>query len=226
MVFGKTNGTIVELSALGTGGFVVNGQAEFDSAGVSVSGAGDINGDGISDIIVGARGSSHSGDNTGRGYAFFGKADVAAVELGTLGAGGVVLNGEAMSDSAGYSVSSAGDVNGDGMQDLIIGANGADPNGAESGRSDVVFGKADVDAVELGALGAGGSAVNGAAAGDVSGRSVCGAGGINGDGMDDLIIGAPCANANGAESGRSYVVFGKADAEGERAAPAFLAVLQ
>jgi len=65
------------------------------------------------------------------------------------GEGGFVINGVGENDQAGTSVSSAGDVNGDGLDDLIVGASGDDPNGSSSGASFVVFGKEDNTAVEL-----------------------------------------------------------------------------
>jgi hypothetical protein len=71
--------------------------------------------------------------------------------------GGFVINGEAKYDYSGFSVSSAGDVNGDGLDDLIVGANCADPSGKlDAGRSYVVFGKQDnTDATNLSAIAAG-----------------------------------------------------------------------
>jgi hypothetical protein len=99
-------------------------------------------------------------------------------------------------------VASAGDVNGDGIDDLIIGTGYADPNGTCSGASYVVFGKdtalvgafaADLD---LGALnGTNGFRVGGVAAYDYSGMSVASAGDVNGDGIDDLIVGTALAPA-------------------------------
>ncbi|MGD1867218.1 MAG: integrin alpha, partial [Phormidesmis sp.] len=127
------------------------------------------------------------------------------------GSNGFVLNGIAGGDRSGFSVSSAGDINGDGLDDLIIGAYYADPNGNRSGASYVVFGS-DVPfsgAVELSSLdGSNGFVLNGIAGGDLSGRSVSSAGDINGDDIDDLIIGASAADPNGSQSGESYVVFG------------------
>ena len=200
-----------ELSSLdGSNGFVLNGEAQYDNAGRAVSGAGDSNGDGINDLLVGALGANANGQSSGRTYVVFGNGTgmPAVLELSSLnGTSGFVLNGEAEGDFSGRSLSAAGDINGDGMDDLIIGADGAAHNGGFSGRSYVVFGASAglPNPFELSNLnGSNGIVLNGEVQGDDSGISVSGVGDINGDGMDDLIIGAPGANA----SGRSYLVFG------------------
>ena len=118
------------------------------------------------------------------------------------GINGFRLDGSKWSD-AGRSVSNAGDVNGDGFDDLIIGALYADPNGSASGSSYVVFGKASgfSATMDLSSLdGSNGFRLDGVAAGDVSGHSVSTAGDVNGDGFDDLIIGAPGADPSGSLS--------------------------
>ncbi len=140
-------------------------------------------------------------------------AQDAVVELSSLdGSNGFVLNGVTGDDRSGISVSAAGDVNGDGVDDLLIGALGADPNGNDSGASYVVFGTSGVGSggtLELSALdGNNGFVLNGVASYDISGGSVSAAGDVNGDGVDDLLIGAVYADDNGLESGKSYVVFG------------------
>ncbi len=115
-------------------------------------------------------------------------------------------------DDSGLSVSNAGDVNGDGFDDVIIGARQADTNGADSGASYVVFGKASGfgATVNLSGLnGSNGFRLEGGATGDHAGRSVSTAGDFNGDGFDDVIIGAVAADLNGTDSGAAYVVFGK-----------------
>ena len=142
------------------------------------------------------------------------------VELAFLnGTNGFAINGISLDDRSGVSVSAAGDINGDGIGDLIIGAHYADPGGLlgllqrpDAGQSYVVFGRATPfpAALELSRLnGLNGFAINGVAANDRSGSSVAAAGDVNGDGIDDLIIGAPKADPDDRlDAGQGYVVFG------------------
>ena len=155
MVFGKAGGFAanLNLSTLdGSNGFKLSGVAAGDYSGSSVSAAGDVNGDGFGDLIIGAYGADPNGSDSGASYVVFGKAGgfAANLNLSTLdGSNGFKLSGEAAGDHSGSSVSAAGDVNGDGFGDLIIGASGADPNGSYSGASYVVFGKAGGFAANL-----------------------------------------------------------------------------
>jgi len=218
LVFGRSGTTAVELSAIaaGNGGFVVNGQVADDRNGVCVAAAGDINGDGLADLLVGSdRSDPSSRTNAGRSYVVFGKSSGTAVDLTAIaaGTGGFVINGQGASDYAGRSLAGAGDVNGDGFADLIVGAPYSDPAaGGSAGRSYVVFGKSSTAALDLSAIaaGSGGFVINGHSVGDRSGTSVAGAGDVNGDGLADLIVGAPLADPSGrTNAGRGYVVFGR-----------------
>jgi hypothetical protein len=208
------------LSSLnGSNGFIINGIDPGDLSGISVSSAGDINGDGIADLIIGAYRADPNGNSAaGESYVVFGGSSVGSggvLNLSALnGSNGFVLNGIDAFDLSGISVSSAGDINGDGIDDLIIGAFLADPNGnINAGESYVVFGGSSVGSggvLNLSALnGSNGFVLNGIDANDRSGRSVSGAGDINGDGIADIIIGAVFADPNGnSAAGESYVVFG------------------
>src|SRR5258707_1163923 len=116
------------------------------------------------------------------------------LELSTLdGLQGFKISGVNSNDFSGFTVASAGDVNGDGFDDIVIGAPHADPNGSNAGASYVVFGKASgfSSNLNLSSLnGSNGFKISGVAGDDNSGFSVASAGDINGDGYDDLIIGA------------------------------------
>ena len=216
---GVGSGGVIALSSLnGSNGFKLDGENFNDMSDDSFSGfisaAGDINGDGYSDLIIGASGYP-KGDDKGRSYVLFGGPGVGGsggvIALSSLnGSNGFKLDGENNNDRSGYSVSGAGDINGDGHDDLIV---GAPYYGKYNGRSYVVFGGPGVGSGGIIALsslnGSNGFKLDGENNVDSSGGVVSAAGDINGDGYDDLLIGAAYANANGNGKGRSYVVFGR-----------------
>ena len=224
VVIGKSGGfgTNIDLASLnGTTGFKLSSENVNDNTGRSVASAGDVNGDGIEDLIVGAHFASGNGipGQAGASYVVFGKTTLfsANINLAALnGTTGFKIGGAQGEDQSGISVAGAGDVNGDGFDDLIVGAEFADPHGAASGAAYVVFGKASFadnvpfsGNIPLHSLdGRNGFKISGVAIDDRSGRSVAGAGDVNGDGLADLIVGAHQANANGADAGATYVVFG------------------
>ena len=165
-----------------------SGAAAGDNLGYSVAGAGDMNGDGKADFIIGARLADPGGlSAAGSAYVY-------------SGANGALLYQKdgAAGDTLGFSVAGAGDVNGDGKADFLIGAFGADPGGLSAAGSAYVY------------SGATGSLLyqkNGAAAGDNLGNSVAGAGDVDGDGKADFIIGVPFTDPGGlSAAGSAYVI--------------------
>ena len=215
VVYGRTGlPSTFELSALnGTNGFRINGIATGYSAGHAVSDAGDVNGDGIDDIIIGAWSASPHSPYCGQSYVVYGGTALPSnFELSALnGANGFRINGISAADRSGWSVSGAGDVNGDEFDDILIGAWTADPHGPQTGQSYVVYGGSAVPAtVEASALnGPNGFIVNGISTYDYSGLSVSGAGDVNGDGFDDILIASPDADPHALITGQSYVVYGR-----------------
>ena len=245
VVFGKNSDAqgsfpqSFDLTGLATGGgsdgFVIVGENQFELAGTSVSSAGDFNNDGIDDIVIGS--------NFGRSYVVFGKDTVngAAQPFDQVltpfvfldGNQGFVINGQSDGSDGNSVVSSAGDVNGDNYDDLIIGLG--------NGKSYVVFGQSDTDRLNDsdynvdGGADAGDSldlsslSNSGASDGfEISGISLNGyldensdvvagsrgmvvssAGRFNNDNYDDLIISAWEKSSADAWSGQSYVVFGQ-----------------
>ena len=210
--------------SLSTDAHSINGLAANDYSGWQLASAGDVNGDGLEDFIIGVPQDDSNGSNAGRAYVIFGAADGVPAGFTDIaaGTGGFVINGEAANDEAGFAVSGNRDVNGDGLDDLLIGTPFADPNGTDSGTAYVVFGKTDTSAVELSAIAQdsdnGGFAMNGAYTYDKSGGSVA-MGDVNGDGLADLIIGEPAKQISTPgfsttkinDSNIAYVVFGKTD---------------
>ncbi|MFN6541380.1 MAG: beta strand repeat-containing protein [Nostoc sp. EkiNYC01] len=226
VVFGSSSSFSASLNPFslnGSNGFVINGINSFDGLGGSVSSAGDINGDGIDDLIIGASGANPNGQNdSGSSYVVFGSSSGFSASLNPSslnGSNGFVINGIDSGDFLGSSVSSAGDINGDSIDDLIIGASGADPNGQDrAGSTYVVFGSSSGFGAFLNLSfldGSNGFVINGIDEGDLLGSSVSSAGDINGDGIDDLIIGASFADPNGQNyAGSTYVVFGRSSGFG------------
>lgn len=201
----------------GVNGFILNGMNRGDKSGLSVSGAGDVNGDGIADFVVGA---CYANDKAGQSYVVLGSQERWSRSVGLNdyngtrgfnGTNGFVFNGISAGDFSGVAVSGAGDINGDGLGDILVGA--LDVNigsNKRAGQSYIVFGNSNqteglkvIDFADLD--GKIGFAVNGIASDDESGVSLSGVGDINNDGIADVIIGAPTARNY---AGQSYVVFG------------------
>src|SRR5690349_18083665 len=139
----------IDLASLSsTQGFKILGAAAQDYVGYSVSNAGDVNGDGLSDVIVGSAGANPSGRfHAGVVYVIYGKSGgLNNIDLASFtSAQGFQILGAAANDYTGYAdhaLSNAGDINGDGLNDIIVGAYGASPNSRSgAGTAYVIYGK-------------------------------------------------------------------------------------
>lgn len=198
----------------GNNGFVINGSRADDYLGVGLNRGGDFNGDGIDDLIIGSPFNDFNGFRSGQAYVIFGRKESFSSSLYVSqldGVNGVVINGQE-GDQLGFSVSSAGDINHDGIGDIIVSAHDADPNGIDAaGVAYVVFGartqfSSQLDLSNLN--GNNGFVINGIGELDKASWAVTGLGDVNGDGIDDLLVSASHADANGDNSGQGYVIFG------------------
>jgi hypothetical protein len=173
--------------------------------GAAVATAGDVNGDGYSDVIVGARNYDNGQTDEGRAYVYLGSA-------AGLNTPAWTAESDQASSSFGISVGAAGDVNGDGYSDVIVGARWYDNGQSDEGRAYVYHGSA----AGLAATAAWTAESNQASA--YFGQSVATAGDVNGDGYGDVIVGADYADYGQTDEGRAYVYFGSAAGLGGTAA--------
>ena len=207
--------SVIDLSTLTMpDGFIIQGDAAGDEASRHLATAGDVNGDGFDDMIVGARFGDDGGGNAGEAYVIFGKAlGFGNIDLSNLAAtDGFIIQGDAPGDQFGYGVASAGDINGDGFDDVIISARYGNDGGSRAGEAYVIFGKGSgFYNIDLSILApTDGFIIQGDAAGDELGnRGVSSAGDFNGDGFDDMIVGAVKGDDGGTDAGEAYVIFGK-----------------
>ncbi|MDR6808334.1 hypothetical protein J2Y45_005316 [Dyadobacter sp. BE34] len=164
--------------------------------GTAVASAGDVNGDGYSDIIIGCYTFDNGQTDEGHAFIYHGGAE----GIGTNGA--VTLSGSVTDALMGYSVASAGDVNSDGFDDVIMGAPEFDFNGTTGGVALVYYGS--MDGIQLGNQ----IMLSKNQPDSYFGTSVAGAGDINGDGYDDIIVGADNYTNGQASEGAAFIYFG------------------
>jgi hypothetical protein len=164
--------------------------------GYAVAGAGDLNGDGYADVVVGARQYSLGQMNEGAAYVFYGS------QYGLAAVPGWRYESDQLSANLGYAVAGAGDLNADGYADLAIGAPFFDEGEEDEGIVHIFYGSSS----GLSPLPNTSLQANRAEA--WFGASVAGAGDVNADGYDDVIVGAPHANEGQDNEGMAFVYFG------------------
>lgn len=177
------------------------GEAPRDGAGVSVAAAGDVDGDGHDDLVVGAWHNDGAASNSGAAYLIYGPT-VGTISLADAD---VRIVGEGEEDSAGFVVAGAGDLDGDGRDDLVVSAFHAAGERPDEGAVYVLYGPLARGTLSLRDVR---DRIVGETPGDHAGIAVAPAGDLNGDGRDDLIVGAPFHGSTADDAGAAYVVHG------------------
>ena len=219
VLFGSAATTPVDVGALGSRGFRIDGEEAFVRLGIDVSGAGDVNGDGFEDVLIGqAFGPEIPGrSGQGRAWIVFGSADPTDVDLASPGTRAVLIEGAADFDQAGASVAGIGDVTGDLRDDVLIGAPGNFPgNQTLNGAAYVIAGSGSLPTapgkIDLAVANDYSYRITGGSQFGDFGSSSAGLGDVNGDGRADFVVGAPFAGSGGETGprGEAWVIFGSA----------------
>jgi hypothetical protein len=212
LIFGKASGWSMDTNLSQADASFI-GENRGDRSGCSVSGAGDVNGDGYDDFLIGAEYNSEGGTSSGQTYLILGKPSGWSMDT-SLSKSDASFIGEGRNDNSGCSVSSAGDVNGDGYDDIIIGAWRNRLVDIDSGQTYLILGKSTGWSMDN-SLSNSDASFTGESTGG-SGFSISDAGDVNGDGYDDIIIGACYDSEQDFEAGQTYLIFGKKSGWGLR----------
>ncbi len=193
---------------IGSVGLRFYGENNHDLSGQSVAGVGDVNGDDLDDIIIGAYSNDEGGKTAGQVYLFFGRSTGFQGDTNLSSADASFIGLEA-DDRAGINLAGVGDVNADGFDDFVIGADEYEALGTSGrGRAFLILGKETGWSMDTSLMNADASWY-GEANEDMFGRSLGGGGDVNGDGFDDIIIGAQDNEESGDLQGQIYVIFGR-----------------
>jgi hypothetical protein len=178
--------------------WTVEGGQEGSTFGASVAGAGDVNGDGYADVVVGAAYFSNDQTNEGRAFLYLGSATGLSI------APAWTAESDQLLSRFGSTVAGAGDVNGDGYDDVVVGAEEYDGAYTDGGKAFLYLGSASGLSSTAAWTGEGDQT------GALFGYSLGSAGDVNGDGYGDLIVSAAFRDATSGDEGTAYVYLGSA----------------
>jgi hypothetical protein len=193
-------GPVAGVLPLATATGTRTGETPDDRAGTSIATGCDFNNDGNDDVAVGAWGHDAAGAASGRVYVLYGPI----TGIASLGTADAIFDGESPEDWAGYSVACAGDTDADGFDDLLVGAYRDDTTATDAGAAYLLRGPMSGTA----SLSTADAKLVGGTHHDYAGYAVAGAGDVNGDGFDDILVGAESADGGGTTSGEAYLVYG------------------
>jgi hypothetical protein len=216
LIFGKASGWSMDIN-LSNADASFYGENPYDTAGGTwvgwgpvdcVDGAGDVNGDGYDDILIGADANDDGGIISGKAYLIFGNNSGWSMYTNLSNASASFI-GENAYEYFGSTVAGVGDVNGDGYDDILLGAWGNAESAYDAGKAYLIFGKSsgwtkdfNLSNADVAFLGESNS--------DWAGWGLAGAGDVNGDGYDDILINSQGNDDGGVDSGQTYLILGKA----------------
>jgi hypothetical protein len=201
LVFGNASSNIKDMDVSNANASFI-GEGQWNYAGTALDGAGDVNGDGFDDIIISAA------RGAGKTYVIFGRRSGWTMNQNLVYSNASFL-GEGTSDQSYRGLSGVGDVNNDGYDDFAIGATWNSEGGNTAGQAYLILGRASGWSNNVSLANVNASFI-GEEPSDNAGSSISGAGDVNNDGYDDIIIGAPGFDrTTSGENGKAYVIFGR-----------------